>query len=217
MEFITKWFWGWFPWSLSIILLPLILLYMSARKGVAPIKNRVEVFFKGGTKAYYPCIIEKDIAKFDIEGVSYQEPITHHPRLEYDKEKKIIYRSYLFAEGVGIVDVPPLTKEDRGKIITTLRQYDILEKKDDGTTYTDEDLMNMVVFYNFDIEQVLDKPVLKSYSVSMSGLEHFIDELRKQITRLEGGESNMKTFLKIISGFLIGFGFAWALTLKGLI
>ncbi len=162
LDFLSNWFWGWFPWSLSIILLPLILLYMSARKSVTPIKNRVEVFFKGGTKEYFACIVEKDIAKFTIGDSEYQEPITHHPRIEYDKEKKVIFRTFLFAEGVGMVDVPPLTKTDREKIITTMKQYDILEKKEDGTEYTDEELMSMIMFYNFDIEQVLDKPVLKS-------------------------------------------------------
>lgn len=215
IDSIYKLFWSWFPFSLAPIIV-VIVIYLQWKKSKGDvIKNRVEMFFKGGTKGYYKCTIEKEIANFDIDDSEYSEPIIYHPRIEY--EKGTIYRTYMFAEGLGSVDVPPLLPTDKKKIIEHLVRHDIIPEDEQKKKYSDEDLIKYIRFYNFDIEQITDKPIMKSFSVSMNAWEHLLDGLANIIQGMEEGTSNIKVLAWVLVGVLIGFGFAWALTLKGVI
>jgi uncharacterized protein YktA (UPF0223 family) len=214
------------PYSLAVFLVPLLIWYLFFREKKGTMYNRVEVFFKGGTKAYYPCTIEKSIIKFKIDETEYSEPILHFPRVEHDKKSGRVYRTYLYAEGLGSIDVPALTDEIKGKIIQALIEEGILESKkgEDGKEienshdFTDEELLNVIHFYNFDIEQVSDKPMQRNFITSMNAFEHLVTSLYKKIASLEAQEySNFSKFILFIMGGLVGFFMAYSLTLKGMI
>lgn len=212
---ITKLFWDFFPWSLGILIVPIIIVFIFRGEKGDIIYNRVEVFFKGGTKAYYDCTPKKDTIEFEIDENEYSEPILHHPRIEYRKGK--IFRTYLFAEGIGgTVEVPPLTEEDRDKIIKWGREYNILGKKK-TKKYTDDELLNALKYYNFDIEQVLDKPMPKAFTTSINAFQHLVGGLIHDLKMLEGGTSNKYTFAVWFVGMVMGFFIAYSLTLKGVI
>jgi len=212
-------FWNYYPYSLGILIIPVIIFFMFRREKTDVIVNRVEVFFKGNTKGYYACEVGKEEIAFMIGETVYTEPILYHPRLEIGGKQ--MFRTYLFAEGTGMIDVPPLTKEDRNKIIKYLMDQsavaeDLKDKELD--TWTDIELMSYIQFYNFDIEQITDKPVMKSFNTSMNAFVNLIDGLVQRIKYLEPDkESTFGNLLKHVVGFLVGFGFAWALTLKGYI
>lgn len=211
-------FMGALPYSLIILIIPIIFFWMRSREQGETIKNRVEIFFKGGTKAYYECLIEKGIMMFSIEEVVYKEPVLHHPRLE--KVKNQLYRTYLYAEGIGSIDVPPLTVRDRRKIIEVLVSNELIEdddKKDKIEDYTDEDLIKYITFYNFDIDQITDKPITRLATTMMTSFEHLVMGLAVRLEQFESGGGNLRAVALWLVGAISGFGFAWALTLKGVI
>jgi len=216
---IDELFWGYFPYSLGIIVIPIIIFFMFKREKSDIIINRVEVFFKGNTKGYYPCEVGKEEIQFMINDTVYTEPILYHPRLEMNSSQ--MFRTYLFAEGTGMIDIPVLTRSDRNKIIKYLMDQDAVAedlKDKELDTWTDTEIITYIQFYNFDIEQITDKPVMKSFNTSMNAFVNLIDGLIQRIKYLEpNNESTFSNLLKYVIGILIGFGFAWALTLKGYI
>ncbi len=192
----------------------LVLTYRKEKGDI--IKNRVEIFFKGGTKGYASCVVEMDVANFKIGETEYEEPILFNPRIEYVSGQ--IYRTFLFAEGIGMVDVPPMTKDIREKIINYLVTNEIIkeeDKKDEYDKYTDEDLSNYVKFYNFDIEQITDRPIMKSFSTGMNAFVHLVNGLISSLDKLSGEPSNMYKLSLFVVGGIVGFFMSWAFSLKG--
>lgn len=223
---ITKMFWDLFPYSLALLAIPFVLIYIyrSSRGGM--IKNRVVVFHKGGTKSYHLCEVVKDTINFNIDDNEYNEPIIHHPRITTYRGE--IYRDYHYAEGIGgTIEAPPLTHEDRQTIIDWFVTYGIIDNKTrksylkSGTVkdpvWNENKIMTTLKFYNFDIEQVLDKPMPKAFNVAINAYQHLTGGLIKQIQELEGGISNKYTFGVFMVGLLIGFFIAYSFTLKGVI
>lgn len=205
------------PYSLLIFIVPVIIWWLFFKEKKTTIQNRVEVFHKGYTKGYYPAKIDKSIIKFKIGESEYQEPVLYFPRIERDKGGTT-YRTYLYAEGLGTVDIPPLTSKDRKSIIETLKMSEILEEEDREKELTDDELIRYVNYYNFDIEQLTDKPANKDYVGSMNAFEHLVGALIKKIGLLDKLEySNFAKFMLFMMGGVTGFFMAYSLALKGVI
>ena len=85
--------------------------------------------------------------------------------------------------------------------------------------YTDAELINYVKFYNFDIEQITSRPMANAFIMSMNMFTSMATSLISAVgSDLKNrGTSNLARVAYILVGIFIGFGFAWALTLKGVI
>ena len=84
--------------------------------------------------------------------------------------------------------------------------------------WTDGEILTYCQFYNFDIQQITDKPIIKSFNTSMNAFVNIVEGLIARIKYLEPNqESTFTSLMKYVIGVLVGFGFAWALTLKGYI
>lgn len=217
---IVQLFIQWFPYSLIVIMVPIALLFMRTKEKSSQIKNQVEVFYKGNTKGYYDCDVLKDSVKFTIDGVEYTEPITHFPRLETRKSQ--LYRVYMFAEAVGMVEVPPLSIDDKEKILKYLiDSHAIVEneelKNKPIESWTETELMTYIRFYNFDIEQILDKPMQKAFTSGTNAITAILDRIAERNRQMEGvGKiSNLKIIAIFVAGALVGAGWMWAFALKG--
>jgi len=209
-------------WILAGIAGVIVLVLVFIREDKSAIENEVDIFFKGGTEESFPCTIERDTVKFLIGETNYTEPILHHPRVKYNKKMHKFYRSYKYAEGIGMVEVPPLMDEDKRKIVETLLKNNVIPKKqqhDNFNDYTDKELFQWVKFYNFDIEQITDKPMSNAFvmvvNMFTSMTTALINAVGSEMTNR--GTSNLARIAWIIVGIIMGFGFAWALTLKGVI
>jgi hypothetical protein len=192
------------------------------REKTEQILNQVAIFFKGGTWAFYPCIVGKDEITFSIDESEYTEPITVHPRLGMIGGK--MKRTYLFAEGLGLIDIPPLTREDKEKILKHLVDSGVLEEKGDLAKknvddWTELDLMTYIKFYQFDIEQVLDRPMANAWKETGRALASSVNRISDRNRQMDksGEMSNVGKLSLVIVGILIGAGFAWAFALKGYI
>lgn len=216
---ISEWFFNNLPLSLIVFVIPIILWILFRKEKTDIIKNQVEIFFKGGTKAYYECEVGKEEVSFKIDETKYNEPIIYNPRIEY--KKGIVYRTFLFAEGIGNIDIPPLTVGDRDKIIKFLVVKDVIpkdERKKSFAEYTDADLIKYIQFYNFDIAQLTDKPMMKAFTTSLNFFVSMIDGLIGRIAKMEEkGYSNIAKFIIWVVGVGFGFMMGWAFALKGLI
>jgi len=209
------------PYSIVILILPLIIYFVFRKEKKDVIRNQVEVFFKGGTKDYYPCIVGQEDATFMIGETSYTEPIIYNPRIEYRGGD--IYRTFLFAEGIGMIEVPPIPEKDREKIFAYLKENDIIPKEELETKplYSDwesTDLVTYCKFYNFDIEQITDKPIMKSFTTSLNFFVSMLNTISGIVGEMEGGDySNMAKIVIYIIGFLSGTFFGVILQMKGVI
>lgn len=210
------------PYSLLIFLVPVVIWVLWKGEKKSQIINQVAIFFKGGTWSFYPCEVGKDEISFDVEGVEYTEPITVHPRLGTIEGK--MKRTYLYAEGLGLVDVPPLTREDKEKILKFLVDTKAIDSNSElGKKEVDDwkeiDLMTYIKYYQFDIEQVLDRPMANAWKETGHALKSSVDRISQRNRALdnEGKTSNMAKFAYVVIGILIGAGFAWAFALKGYI
>ena len=196
------------------LILPILIapLYYYYTRGMT-IENRVEFFFKGGTKAYYPCTIKGSTIEFKVDETEYKIPILYPPRIETVGRKT--YRTYLVAEGGGYtLGVPPLKPEDEKKIREWLEQEGIVE---DASKLTSEDLKKYYKVYQFDIEQILDRPIPRAFSVSISAYESHIQSLMRQLQALEKPTSKAFILALGLVGWMIGFFMAYSLALKGVI
>lgn len=219
---IIQFFWEYFPYSLIPFTIFIPIIYFLTRKKVKVIPNIVEVFFKGGTRKKYKCIVDKSSLKFKIGEIEYSEPILYNPRIEETEEGRL-RRVFMFAEGVGNVDTPELTQNELKSIWDFYIKNNVIDKdsesdyKDSEGKWINEKILEKVRFYNFEIEQILDKPTPKAFNVAMSAFENTVRNLIKEIERLESGVSARYTVGLFFISFMVGFGIAWALTLKGLI
>lgn len=209
-------------WIASGIIALLVGIFYFTREKKEAIENEVDVFFKGGTEDSFPCVVDRDTVKFMIGETEYNEPILHHPRVKYDKKTSRFYRSYKFAEGVGMVEVPPLPENDKKKIFDYLINNNVIPKKDRKNSYddyTDNELMQYIKFYNFDVEQITDKPMANAFVMTVNMFTSMTTALISAVgSDLQNkGTSNLARVAYIIVGVFMGFGFAWALTLKGVI
>jgi hypothetical protein len=222
MVSITELFFDYLPYSLLIIIVPVVIIWFWKREKTEQIINQVAVFFKGGTWAFYPCTVGKGEITFDIEDSNYTEPITVHPRLGMIGGK--MKRTYLFSEGIGLIDVPPLTREDKEKILKHLVDANVIESDSDLEKksiddWTEMDLMQYIKYYQFDIEQVLDKPMANAWKETGRALASSVDRISQRNRQMDtsGQTSNVAKLGYIVVGILIGAGFAWAFALKGYI
>ena len=194
---------------------------MFKREKTDVIRNQVEVFFKGGTKSYYPCVIGQEDATFMIGETTYTEPIIYNPRIEYVNGK--IYRTFLFGEGIGMIEVPPIPDKDREKIFGYLKEHDIipedeLKKKPSYKDWDATELITYCKFYNFDVEQITDKPIMKSFTTSLNFFVSMLNTISGIVGDLEGAEySNMAKIVLYVVGFLSGTFFGVILQMKGVI
>lgn len=198
-----------------------IVIFFTREKHEA-IENEVDVFFKGGTEDSFPCLVERDTVKFKIGETEFNEPILHHPRVKYDKKTGKFYRSYKYAEGLGTVEVPPMLEDDKRKIVEHLMKNNVIPKKEQKATYkdyTDSELMQYIKFYNFDIEQITNRPMANAFVMTINMFTSMTTALISAVGSdlSSRGTSNLARVAYIIVGVCIGFGFAWALTLKGVI
>lgn len=215
-------------WIAVIIVTLIVIILFSMRENKQAIDNEVDVFFKGGTEDTFPCIVDRTSLKFTIGETEYSEPILHHPRIKFDKKRGKFVRSYKYAEGIGTVEVPPLTESDKTKLVMYLIENKVIpeeqQKLKGGTTkkvkdYTDEELIKYVKFYNFDIEQITERPISNAFVMTVNMFTSMTTSLISAVAQdLTGkGTSNLARIAWVIVGILIGFGFAWALSLKGVI
>jgi hypothetical protein len=217
----TKLFMDNLPYSLIILVVPVIIFLMLRKEKGDVIFNQVEVFFKGGTKAYYPCSIGQEDATFMIGETPYTEPIIYNPRIEYRGGK--IFRTFLFGEGIGMIEVPPIPEKDREKIFAYLKEHEIipkdeLEKKPSYTDWTSPDLVTYCKFYNFDVEQITDKPILKSFTTSLNFFVSMLNTISGIVGEMEeSGYSNMAKIVLYVVGFLSGTFFGVIIQMKGVI
>ena len=205
-----------------VFIIPLVIWYLWRGEKSSQIINQVAVFFKGGTWAFYPCEVGKDKITFTIDESEYTEPITVHPRLGMIEKK--MKRTYLFAEGIGLIDVPPLTREDKEKILKHLTDTKAISKKSalgkkSVDDWTEMELMQFIKFYQFDIEQVLDRPMANAWKNTGHALSSSVDRISQRNRQIDtaGQTSNIAKLAWVIVGILIGAGFAWAFALKGYI
>lgn len=224
---ITDWIISNLPLVVGIIVVPTMIYLWFFREQKTTIQNRTLVFFKGGTSEYFPCEINMNTIKFIIGANEYNEPILHHPRVHFDKTLNKFFRDYMYAEGIGTVDVPPLLQPDKKKIVETLLTNNIIpeteQKLKNGkmksfSDYSDTELIGYVRFYNFDIEQITDRPMMQSFVTGVNMFSSMVKEIINETRNMGGtGSSNIVKLVFVIVGIFIGFGFAWALTLKGVI
>lgn len=198
-----------------------IFIFFTREKHEA-IENEVDVFFKGGTEDSFPCVVDRDTVKFQIGTTEFNEPILHHPRVKYDKKTGRFFRSYKYAEGLGTIEVPPLLDSDKIKIVEHLIRNNVISKKEQHENfkdYTDAELMQYIKFYNFDIEQITNRPMANAFVMTVNMFTSMTTALISAVgSDLQSrGTSNLARVAYIIVGVAIGFGFAWALTLKGVI
>jgi hypothetical protein len=209
------------PYSLIVFIIPIVIYIMLKREKTDVILNQVEVFFKGGTKGYYPCIIGQEDATFEIGDTSYTEPIIYNPRIEYVRGK--IFRTFLYGEGIGMIDIPPIPEKDREKIFSYLKENEIIPKEelDRKPTYkewTSVDLVTYCKFYNFDVEQITDKPIMKSFTTSLNFFVSMLNTIQGIVGEMEGGDySNMAKIVLYVVGFLSGTFFGVIIQMKGVI
>ena len=215
-------FFDYLPYSLLVFIIPLIVWYLWRGEKSSQIINQVAVFFKGGTWGFYLCEVGKDEISFEIDSVKYTEPITVHPRLGMIEKK--MKRTYLYAEGIGLIDVPPLTREDKEKILKYLIDTKAIKKtsalgKKSIDDWTEMELMQYIKFYQFDIEQVLDRPMANAWKETGHALKSSVDRISQRNRQMDksGQTSNIGKLAFIVVGILIGAGFAWAFALKGYI
>lgn len=217
-------FFQYFPWSLGIFIVPLVLVWWRTRERGGSIENWVLVFFKGGTYGFYPGTMGSDEVSWDIDGVEYTEGITVHPRIgAMGKNDKTLRRTWLYSEGIGMVDIPPLTRESKIKIIDYLKEKKIVSKtsklgKKDPDEWSEQELMTYIKYYQFDIEQILDKPMEMARKKTGLAIGSSVDRIRRRNQEDRGDKvSNMYKLGLIVVGILIGGGFFWAFSLKGYI
>lgn len=198
-----------------------LVLYFMFRETKESIENRVEVFFKGGTKEIFPCIVERDTIRFTIGKTEFNEPVIHHPRVSFDRQHGSFFRDYMYAEGLGSVEVPPLPPDDKKKILEHLVSNGIIKLGDEKKSvkdFTDEELTAYIKFYNFDIEQITERPMGNAFIMTINMFSSMVTSMIQGINTMEGkGTSNIAKLAFVVIGIAIGFGFAWALTLKGVI
>ena len=217
----VKFFMDNLPYSLIILVVPVIIFLMLRKEKSDVIRNQVEVFFKGGTKAYYACEIGQEDATFLIGETTYTEPIIYNPRIEYRSGK--IYRTFLYGEGIGMIDVPPIPDKDREKIFAYLKEHEIIPKDilKDKPSYEDwspTELIEYCKFYNFDVEQITDKPIMKSFTTSLNFFVSMLNTISGIVGEMEGGDySNMAKIVIYVIGFLSGTFFGVILQMKGVI
>lgn len=206
---IIQLFWDAFPLSFALLFgvfaVAYWLLTRGGKRGEA-IQNEVMLFFKGNTVQSFDAVVEKDMVLFMVGETEYREPIIAKPRLTVKVEggKEQIYRTYLYAEGLGSTDIPPLTTKGREAIKDVLIANNIIDE-DKVDNFDDNELMEFVMFYNFDVEQLQDKPMLRAFSTSMNMYANTMEFINKNMKALnEQGGSNMKFLL--IGLLFFGFG-----------
>jgi len=224
---ITDWMLSNLPLVIGVIVIPVIVFMIFFRDQKTTIQNRILVFFKGGTSEYFPCEVNMSTVKFIINTNEYNEPILHHPRVHFDKTLNKFFRDYMYAEGIGTVDVPPLLQPDKKKIVETLLMNNIIPdaektfkngKSKSFADYSDTELISYIRFYNFDIEQITDRPMMNSFVTGVNMFSSMVKEIVNETRNMQGNSSsNLVKLVFVIVGIFIGFGFAWALTLKGVI
>jgi len=219
---ITKIFFDNLPWSLSVLLIPIVLWYMFTKEKSTQILNEVMVFFKGGTFGFYPLTFKVDEVTFTVEENEYNEPITCNPRIGEKNDK--MTRLYLFSEGIGLVDVPLLTDDYKQKAIIYLKEHAEFEDTDstlkdkDWEKWTVSELTKYIKLYQFDIEHTLGKPLDSAFNKAGHALNTTMNNIsRNNRERALEKVSNLSKLAYIIAGILIGAGFAWAFALKGYI
>lgn len=221
MADVIKLFMDALPYSLVVPILLVVVYYLFTREKEDVIKNQVEVFFKGGTKDYYPCTVGHEDCNFNIGETEFTEPIIYNPRIEYKKGK--IFRTFMFSEGAGMIEVPPLPDKDREKIFSYLKSNNVipenlLKDKPNYNDWSTNELMEYIKFYNFDIEQITDKPILKSFTTSLNFFVSMINNLSGIVGSMEGAEySNIAKIAIYLVGFLSGTFFGVLLQMKGVI
>lgn len=205
-EIVVDLFWASFPTSLLIIIIPIVYLWYRSRQKGFEIINRVEFFHKGGTKQFLPCTLVGDTIEFKVGETNHIVPIIAHPRIETSKSKT--YRTYLVAQGTGeTMDVPKLTPTERDKIVSHMKQMSIYAADEDGAEKTDDELIKLIELYNFDVEQILDRPMIKAFTVAINAYEHVQERLQK----ISQDESISKLYtlsigvVGVIIGVLLGF------------
>ena len=219
---ITKIFFDNLPWSLLVFLIPVALWFMFARQKSTEIKNEVMVFFKGGTFGFYPLTFRVDEVTFKVEDNEYNEPITCNPRIGEKSDK--MTRLYLFSEGIGLVDIPPLTEDYKQKVIAYLKINAEFEDVDSGLkekiweNWTVNELTKYIKIYQFDIEHTLGRPLDSAFNKAGHALNTTMNNIsRNNRERQTEKASNLAKLAYVIVGALIGAGFAWAFALKGYI
>jgi hypothetical protein len=219
---LVKIFWDSFPLSFALLFGVFVVAYTLIRKRTGEseaIENQVEVFFKGGTIQEFPATIDKQTMSFEIGEAKYREPITAKPRLKIKNVNGIdkIFRTFLYAEGLGTVDVPPLTVKGREAIIQVLKDNQVMEKKEDGSEYTDDELIEFIQFYNFDIEQITDRPMLRAFSTQMNMFSTTMEMVHTNLRKIsgEGGTSMWRIVIICLTVFFFGLFAGAYLTGKG--
>lgn len=219
---ITKIFFDNLPWSLLVFLIPVALWYMFAKEKSTQIANEVMVFFKGGTFGFYPLTFRVDEVTFKVEENEYNEPITCNPRIGEKNDK--MTRLYLFSEGIGLVDIPPLTEDYKQKVIEYLKDNIEFEDVDSGLEnkvwedWTVAELTKYIKIYQFDIEHTLGRPLDSAFNKAGHALNTTMNNISKNNReRATEKTSNLAKLAYVIVGALIGAGFAWAFALKGYI
>ena len=196
------------PYSLLLLAIPVIGGYLLLPKGAEKeINNRVEIFLRGNTKTTIPCTVNNDMVQFSLGETEYNEPITSNPRIEYEGGQ--VYRTFLYAEGItGTIDIPPLTKQMRDKIVEILVENKLIDsKKTPPETITDEELFGIVSYYQFDIEIMSEKPMMKEFNSSLNHFVNLSNEIMKGIKRDEGGSKwgmVIISFIMLVLGIAIG-------------
>jgi len=219
---LVKIFWDWFPYSLiPILIIPVIYWVFRPTDEETNIQNRAIVFLRGNTWFPFDATVNNDMIQFKIGETEYNEPILYSPRITYEKGK--IYRDYIYAEGIsGTIDIPPLTLEMRDKIFNILLEHNLIDKDKVDTQekrdkFKDSELFELVKFYNFDIEQIIEKPMMKQFNSSINQFIHLGNAILRGIQLSEQSFSTWRIFLVLILGTLLGFFMGWSLTLKGVI
>lgn len=205
---LVKLFWDTFPLSFVILFSFAGFVYwfvIRKREQQDVIQNEVQLFFKGNTVQEFPCEVEKDIAKFKLGENEYREPIIAKPRLRIKKVDGVekIFRTFMYAEGIGFTDVPPLTSKGREAIKASLINNNIIDAEIINE-YDDDELIEFVQFYNFDIEQITDKPMLRAFSTSMNMFASTMEYINKNIRTNQQQGSTIRYLL--IGLLFFGFG-----------
>jgi hypothetical protein len=215
---IIEIFWDNFPMSFAILFGFFFAVYMILqrfRKKGEAIQNEVMVFFKGNTVQTFPATVEKGVVVFNIDESEYREPIISKPRLNVKSEggKDVIYRTFLYAEGIGTTEIPPLTTKGREAIKKALVDNNILDEEK-VEEYDDNELIEFIKFYNFDIEQIQDRPMLKAFGTQVNMWANVMENVAKNMKAMEkGGTSNLRYLLIGMLFFFFGlFAGVWMKT-----
>ena len=169
----------------------------------------------------FDATVNEDMVLFKIGETEYNEPILHNPRITYENGK--LYRDYMFAEGIsGTIDVPPLTTIARDKIFETLLENGLIDKDKVDTKrkkdkFKDSELIDMVKFYNFDVEQVTEQPMMKQFNSSINQFIHLSSAILRGIVASEQDNTGWRIFLILVLGVILGFFIGTTLTYKGIV